>query len=155
MYLQKVISKNTSQKNLYFVDILSAIDERSRIRNRIWTLKSVVGPSVRIRSNMLRIRKTGVFALFISLGTKFQALLYLWRNSCSHSILLCTQVPVTWNKRSVECGTRVSFDWSYFKRFTLKFSKESVQTPSFEMPNIALRILLLLFEINHCFLITV
>jgi hypothetical protein len=49
----------------------------------------------------------------------------------------------------------VSFDWSRFKLFTLKFSKESVQTPSCERLKTAQRTLFLLFEINNCYPITV
>ncbi len=48
----------------------------------------------------------------------------------------------------------VSFDWSRFKLFTLKFSKESVQTPSCERPKNSQRTLCLSFEINNCFPIT-
>jgi hypothetical protein len=49
----------------------------------------------------------------------------------------------------------VSFDWSRFRPFMLKFSKESVQTPSCERPKTAQRTLFLSFEINNCFPITV
>jgi hypothetical protein len=49
----------------------------------------------------------------------------------------------------------VSFDWSRFRLFMLKFSKESVQTPSCERPKTAQRTLFLSFEINNCFPITV
>ena len=49
----------------------------------------------------------------------------------------------------------VSFDWSRFKLFVLKFSKKSVQTPSCERPKTAQRTLFLSFEINNCFPITV
>ena len=49
----------------------------------------------------------------------------------------------------------VSFDWSRFKLFTLKFSKESVQTPSCERPKTAQRSLFLSFEINNYYPITV
>jgi hypothetical protein len=49
----------------------------------------------------------------------------------------------------------VSFDWSRFKLFTLKFSKESVQIPSCERPKTAQRTLFLSFEINNCYPITV
>jgi hypothetical protein len=48
----------------------------------------------------------------------------------------------------------VSFDWTRFNIFTLKFSKESVQTPSCERPETAKRTLFMLFEINNCFQIT-
>ncbi len=41
MYLQKEVSKNILKKNLFFDGILSATDEKSRIRIRI--RKSVVG----------------------------------------------------------------------------------------------------------------
>ncbi len=49
----------------------------------------------------------------------------------------------------------VSFDLSRFKLFTLKFSKESVQTSSCNRPKTAQRILFLSFEINNYFPITV
>jgi hypothetical protein len=45
----------------------------------------------------------------------------------------------------------VSFDWPRFKLFTLKFSKESVQTPSCERPKTAQQTLFLSFEINNCY----
>ncbi len=40
----------------------------------------------------------------------------------------------------------LAFDWSRFKLFTLKFSKQSVQTPSCEKPKIAQRTLSLRTE---------
>jgi hypothetical protein len=49
----------------------------------------------------------------------------------------------------------VSFDLSRFKLFTLKFSKESVQTPSCERRKTAQRSLFLSFEINNYYPITV
>ncbi len=49
----------------------------------------------------------------------------------------------------------VPFDWSRFRLFKLKFSIESVQTPSCERPKTAQRTLFLSFEINNCFPITV
>ncbi len=45
--------------------------------------------------------------------------------------------------------------YNTFKLFTLKFSKESVQTPSCDRPKTAQRILFLSFEINNYFPITV
>ncbi len=48
----------------------------------------------------------------------------------------------------------VTFNWSPFKLFTLKFSKESVQTLSGERPKTAQRTLFLLFERNKCLPIT-
>jgi hypothetical protein len=49
----------------------------------------------------------------------------------------------------------VSFNWSRFKLFTLKFSKNLyVQTQSCERPKTAQRTLFLLFENNNCFQIT-
>ncbi len=48
----------------------------------------------------------------------------------------------------------VSFDWPPFKLFSLRFSKESVQTPSCERPKTAQRTLFMSFEINNCFPIT-
>jgi hypothetical protein len=48
-----------------------------------------------------------------------------------------------------------SFDRSPFKIFSLRFSKESVQTPSCERTKTAQRTLFMSFEINNCFQIAV
>jgi hypothetical protein len=50
MYLQKVINKTTVFKNLFFVGILPATDEKSRIRIQI-----------RIRSKMSRTPNTALY----------------------------------------------------------------------------------------------
>ncbi len=65
-----VLSKSNKQKkirkNLFFVGILSATDEkksRFRIQSRIpiWIRKSVVrGPRIRIRTKMSRIHNTAI-----------------------------------------------------------------------------------------------
>ncbi len=53
-------------------------------------------------------------------------------------------------------GLRVIlFDRSPFKLFSRKFSKESVQAPSYERPRTAPRPLFVSFAINNCFQISV
>jgi hypothetical protein len=49
----------------------------------------------------------------------------------------------------------VAFDKSPFKLFTLRFSTKSVQVPSCERPKTTQRTLILSFEKNNCFPITV
>ncbi len=48
----------------------------------------------------------------------------------------------------------IAFDRSPFKLFTLRFSNQSVQAPSFERRRTAQRSLFLSFEINNCFQIS-
>ncbi len=45
----------------------------------------------------------------------------------------------------------VAFDRSFFKIFALRFSKESVETPSCQRPKTAQRTLFLPVEVNNCF----
>jgi hypothetical protein len=71
-----------------------------------------------------------------------------------HYTLFCALKKVLTNEKRGGYNL-VSFYWPRFKLFTLRFSKESVQTLFCERPKIAERTLGLSLEINSCFPITV
>ncbi len=107
--------------------------------------------SVRYRS-ILKKKQDGAFSLSRGL-TAFSAGLGILDARHSGALISFLNLKVLTNEKRGGLNL-VSSDWSCFKLFTLKFSKESVQTLSCERHKTAQRTLFLSFKINYCFPIT-